>query len=192
MLHSDRFLAKGEINRRVKRRPKFTSGPRSVMAPVWNQTDFPWRFYYFLIACLRGRMNGSVLYETCMGFRLGMMTLYKIYIYIYYCLWIQRSFVHINPLLFYGDRSCFGWNYKLWKHCDFSMEKLKESSLRFIRYFYTKFLSFLFSSFLFFSFLFFFFLLINIINLVFKFLIYINFIFFHICNSFSNMRYVHN
>lgn len=82
VLHSDRFLAKGEINRRVKRRPKFTSGPRSVMAPVWNQTDFPWRFYYFLIACLRGRMNGSVLYETCMGFRLGMMTLYKIYIYI--------------------------------------------------------------------------------------------------------------
>lgn len=27
-------------------------------------------------------MNGSVLYETCMGFRLGMMMLYKIYIYI--------------------------------------------------------------------------------------------------------------
>lgn len=52
------------------------------MDPVWNQTDFPWRFYYFLIACLRGRMNGSVLYETCMGFRLGMMMLYKIYIYI--------------------------------------------------------------------------------------------------------------
>lgn len=50
---------------------------------VRSQTHFPSRFYYFLIECLRGRMNGSVFYGTSMGFRLGIADTFAKYIRLY-------------------------------------------------------------------------------------------------------------